>query len=245
MDETTLDRNKKRGSRGKRVRIIQEWLSLHGLHVQIDGRFGPATEEAVRRFQRKKRHRATGVVDKKTYKELISPIVRATKEIEPRNRRLGRLVVAYAKQHLKEEPREIGGQNRGPWVRLYMKGREGTDQPWCAGFVSYVLRQACESAGVPVPIRPSASCDVLASRARKKGLFVEGSSLESVSDLGPGFIFLNRRTANDWNHTGFVASWGDEVLQTIEGNTNDDGSREGYEVCARFRDCEKKDFIRI
>ena len=44
-------------------------------------------------------------------------------------------------------PREIGGQNMGPWVRLYMDGREGAEFPWCAGFVCFVLAQACEAMG--------------------------------------------------------------------------------------------------
>jgi hypothetical protein len=35
------------------------------------------------------------------------------------------------------------------------------------------------------------------------------------------------------------------VFETIEGNTNDDGSREGYEVCRRFRSYQKTDFILI
>jgi len=40
-----------------------------------------------------------------------------------------------------------------------------------------------------------------------------------------------------------VTSAGDTLYQTIEGNTNDDGSREGYEVCARRRGYSKTDFI--
>ncbi|MGH8565940.1 MAG: hypothetical protein ACREXW_18380 [Gammaproteobacteria bacterium] len=35
------------------------------------------------------------------------------------------------------------------------------------------------------------------------------------------------------------------IPRTIEGNTNDDGSREGYEVCARTRDYNEMDFIKI
>jgi hypothetical protein len=34
-----------------------------------------------------------------------------------------------------------------------------------------------------------------------------------------------------------------EVFKTIEGNTNDDGSREGYEVCARIHDFKSMDFV--
>jgi len=36
---------------------------------------------------------------------------------------LSQLMVAYAQQHLSTRPREVGGQNMGPWVRLYLVGR--------------------------------------------------------------------------------------------------------------------------
>jgi hypothetical protein len=36
-------------------------------------------------------------------------------------------------------------------------------------------------------------------------------------------------------HTGFVVSVVGDVIHTIEGNTNDDGSREGIGVFARVR----------
>ena len=50
--------------------------------------------------------------------------MRALKPISSRGRSLNELVIAFAEQHMNEHPREIGGQNRGPWVRLYMKGKE-------------------------------------------------------------------------------------------------------------------------
>jgi hypothetical protein len=36
-------------------------------------------------------------------------------------------------------------------------------------------------------------------------------------------------------HTGFVERIDGTSIHTIEGNTNDTGSREGYEVCKRIR----------
>jgi peptidoglycan hydrolase-like protein with peptidoglycan-binding domain len=36
-----------------------------------------------------------------------------------------------------------------------------------------------------------------------------------------------------------------ETFRTIEGNTNDDGVREGYEVCARTRNYKKRDFVAL
>src|SRR3990167_5909509 len=35
---------------------------------------------------------------------------------------------------------EEGGNNRGQYVKKYLNGQEGL--PWCAGFVSYCLKQA-------------------------------------------------------------------------------------------------------
>jgi hypothetical protein len=54
-----------------------------------------------------------------------------------------------------------------------------------------------------------------------------------------------RRTATDWTHTGLVTASAAEVFDTIEGNTNDDGNREGFEVCSRSRGYQDKDFIRL
>ena len=47
-------------------------------------------------------------------------------------------------------------------------------------------------------------------------------------------------------HTGFVESVEGLYINTIEGNTNDTGSREGYAVCRRMRQINScKGFIRI
>lgn len=245
MDELTLSANVKRGGRGKRVRIVQEWLSLHGASVAVDGVFGPATEEAVRRFQTRHDLRVDGVVGKHTYAALVAPMTAALAPITPNGRSLGRLVVAYAKQHLRWHPREVGGENAGPWVRLYMKGHEGREWPWCAGFACFVLGQACDALEVSPPIQPSFSCDWLAASAKERGVFLAERRRGTDGEPRPGSFFLIRRTARDWIHTGIVTDVRDESLDTIEGNTNDEGSREGYEVCRRVRGYGKKDFVLV
>lgn len=241
MDELKLGAVVRRGSRGATVRRVQEWLGLHGFHVAIDEKFGPATEVAVGRFQAKKGLEESGVVDEETFAEFVAPMARASQPIEANGRGLGKLIAAYAQQHFRERPREIGGQNRGPWVRLYMDGNEGEPWAWCAGFVSFLLRQACTSLEISLPIAPSFSCDTLAASAKVKGMFVGEAG--AIGAIVPGALFLSRRTSCDWVHTGIVLRAADEVFETIEGNTNDDGSREGYEVCQRFRGYVKKDFI--
>lgn len=124
-----------------------------------------------------------------------------------------------------------------------MKGNEGPEWPWCAGFATFVLKQACDAMGVAMPVQPTPSCDLLASRAKAKRCFVRGAVTADRAKLRPGALFLSRRTAGDWVHTGIVVRVEKDVFHTIEGNTNDAGEREGYEVCARIRGFGSKDFI--
>lgn len=232
-----------RGEHGVRAKEIQEWLCLNGLKVQIDGDFGGATEAAVKRFQAGKGLPVTGVVDRRTFELLVAPITAALKPIASNGRGLGDLTVAYAQQHLKQHPMEVGGQNRGPWVRLYMDGHEGAEWAWCAGFAFYCLKQACDTLSVPLPLPATPSCDVLAMSAKNLGLLLTQPSHPQRSRIRPGSFFLVRRTPTDWTHTGIVVSAEPEVFHTIEGNTNDSGSREGFEVCARVRAYVNKDFV--
>lgn len=235
----------KRGQEGSRVKATQEWLTLHGFNVIPDGDFGPATEAAVRQFQKKRKIAPTGVVDRGTWNGLVHPARKALAPIEPKTASLAALTLQYARQHLRHRPREIGGQNRGPWVRLYMDGNEGGDWPWCAGFATFCVRQAAETLGEAMPIARTYSCDEIARYAKDRERFLPEGSLSSVKS---GYLFLVRKTATDWTHVGIVsAQAGDGVFVTVEGNTNDDGNREGYEVCSLRRSEARGayDFVRI
>jgi lysozyme family protein/peptidoglycan hydrolase-like protein with peptidoglycan-binding domain len=235
----------RRNATGRRVRDVQGWLSLQGVQVAVDGEFGPATENALTSFQRRRGLRATGVVDKATWAALTAPLAAALAPIG-RRQALGALVVAYARQHLRQHAREIGGANAGPWVRLYTDGREGVNYPWCAGFATYCLQQACETLGVPMPVARTLGCDTMASASGTR--FLNGSSPGARGRIRPGSFFLQQATGAErrkyrYRHTGIVVSAGTDTMSTIEGNTNDDGSNEGYEVCARTRGYGNMDFI--
>lgn len=211
----------------------------------MDGHFGPVTEAALRQFQRRRHLRQTGTLTKTTFEALVKPMARALAPLRRPPKRLGTAVVRHAKAHLREQPREVGGPNKGPWVRAYMDNNEGVDWPWCAGFVSVLVAQASASTGNDMPFNKTWSCDSLAQQARESGLLISDATVRADNSvLKPGAIFLVRKSSDDWVHTGIVVRVeSPNVIHTIEGNTNDEGSREGREVCARMRSIGNKDFI--
>jgi hypothetical protein len=224
---------------------IQEWLALNGFGVTIDGVFGPVTRQTIKDFQTAQHLSPSGDPDDATLNRLVEPMRTALRPIPAAGLTVGEMVVAYGRQHLSAHPREVGGQNMGPWVRLYMYGNEGPSYPWCAGFVSYILRQACQSLNIEPPFVTSSSCAFMAESAMSKGLyFPEADVAERTREELTGAVFFVRKPGQ-WVHTGIVAEASPDQFTTIEGNTNDDGSSEGYEVCQRIRGYGNKDFIML
>ena len=240
--EATYQGDIARGSPTPRVRLVQEWLSLHGIRTSVDGEYGGATSEAVKLFQQRGGLPATGVVDRATFDRLVAPMLAALQTIAPApGATLGAMTVAYARQHLAQKPREVGGENMGPWVRLYMDGNQGKEWLWCAGFATFCQRQAAATLGVPVPVARTFSCDELAGHAKRAACFVAGCP--DFRAITAGSLFLVRKTADDWQHVGIVSSAERDAFHTIEGNSNDEGSREGFEACERVRAYDGKDFV--
>ena len=112
-----------------------------------------------------------------------------------------------------------------------------------------MMRQAAWHAETPEAFPHTGSCDVLATEAMADGRFVAESELAqgavSLDDLPRGSLFLIRRSSTDWTHVGVVVTAGTEIIETIEGNTNDGGARDGYEVCRRIRNLRDKDFVTL
>lgn len=237
-----------RGDTGLGVKLVQEWLCLRSVGVLIDGRFGAATEHAVRLFQHARGLPVTGEVDDATWAALIEPQRQATAAVDAAGKTLGEAVVLCAERHLAANAREVGGQNRGPWVRLYMNGRDGRPFAWCAGFATYCLHQAAVSLGRTPPLPRVFSVPRLARLARHRGRFVAKPAVPQRNQIAPGSLFVVRGGRHGWHHVGIVTSVvDDEVFATLEGNSNDDLQTNSYEVCRRIRsfEFETKDFIRV
>lgn len=130
--------------------------------------------------------------------------------------------------------REVGvrevGRNRGPRVEEYQAIAGGLPgDPWCAAFVSACFWWASQELGEPTPFMPTMGAQKLWRRALAHQRYVEPE---------PGRVFVLDH-GGGLGHCGFVESIradssGVEMV-TIEGNTADDGGREGDGVYRRIR----------
>lgn len=136
---------------------------------------------------------------------------------------------------------EDGGNNRGQVVDLFLRQvRQPPGQPWCAAFVHHVgywshFDHVTRASIWPLPA--TASCWELGEFARNRAVL--------RSDPAPGDVFLvYNAELRRFAHTGIVVALArvessdrDTVYTctTIEGNTNDDGAREGQTTALRQR----------
>lgn len=157
--------------------------------------------------------------------------------------------------------REASGRNDGPRVEEYLRYTHlKPGNPWCAAFVCWCLGQA----GVPNPrtgycpnlfpkdkviwSRSSASL----SRPKILSPAAAGSTFSQTSPPAantsppktpnpprnpiPGDIFgIYFPEKGRIAHVGFVDQWDGKWLITVEGNTNESGSREGDGVYRKRR----------
>ena len=231
----------------KDVTKIQSWLNLYahsnpesGTATAIDGDFGPATETAVKNFQKAVKISQTGKVDNAVFAKLCKPMSTAF-EGAAKGKNLRELIVNVANNHLNQHPFELvikGQSNSGPWVRSYMDANEGEPWFWCMGFVQTIIDQATSQQGKDfrtlMPL--TYSCDTVGTTALNKGLLRRVVEIRTdPSIVKPGDIFLVQKSPSDWFHTGLVMAIQDDVFETIEGNTNTDGSHNGTGVYRRLR----------
>ena len=117
--------------------------------------------------------------------------------------------------------------NDGPEIRLYLHSVGiYTPAPWCAAFVNWCLT-IC---GVDSPINGWA-----ASAVARNVVYVRGG--RNNKTVEPGDVAaLYYPSMNRVGHAFIIEDWGSgNKVRTIEGNSNDNGSREGTSVVRRIR----------
>jgi len=243
----------------KDIEKIQSWLNLFamqnpgsGTGTGIDGDFGPATEKAVLNFQKFNSLPQTGIVDQTLFNKLVTPLKRAFEDPISGNN-LRELILNTAKNHLKNRPFELvinNQSNSGPWVRSYMDGHEGAEWFWCMGFVQGIIDQAASihNKNFKTLMPLTYSCDTVGTIGLQKKILTRYQAARTNPALiKPADVFLIQKTPNDWFHTGIITAVNGDIIETIEGNTNSDGSHNGNAVMNRIRNYKqsKIDFFSI
>ena len=136
-----------------------------------------------------------------------------------------------------EEP---AGTNRGPMVDEYLRAAgidpaagSANQRAWCAAFVFWGFQSASASLGVPNPLPRTAGCLDHWNRAAKIAGVTRISRVEAYADpalIKPGLVFI-LDFGQGLGHTGVVETLlPGGRLATVEGNTNEDMSRNGVGV---------------
>lgn len=132
------------------------------------------------------------------------------------------LEVAIGEDGKQEIPK---GSNWGEHVQKYLAS-VGITFPasWCCAFVYWSFEQAAIQMGVKNPLFKTGGVINLYnhSQANRRSTPMKGDVF--IMDHGHGL-----------GHTGMVIDVQGDYVYTIEGNTNDTGSREGFEVCKKKR----------
>lgn len=126
---------------------------------------------------------------------------------------------------------ELTGNNDGEKVEMYLNAVGlGQGYAWCSAFVFW----AYDSAGVETISKEQAAWSP-AWFTNDKVIYVRGKFGNKVPIPGDVFgIYYNNK--GRIAHVGFVDEWGyGKIAITVEGNTNEDGGREGNGVYRKRR----------
>ena len=144
---------------------------------------------------------------------------------------------------------EEGPKNWGDRVSQFLK-RVGYSKPrpWCAAFVYWSIDEAAAKLKQPNPFIRTGYCPSIHRWAKKQDILLDKPQVGDVflaykhfSDpplLGSlNYMYFSAQiSVLDACHIGFVAQVLGAKFYTIEGNTNDDGSADGYGVLEHERD---------
>jgi len=221
------------------VKAVQAKLNERGFGIlDVDGDFGVSTERAVKLFQSQTRdiHGNPLVADGK-----LGPISWAALFVVQENPSdqddqitpllAKALEIAESQNGVLEDP---PGSNRGPEVEKYLASAGCVPgDPWCASFVFWCFSEASKSLNIKNPLIRTGSCIDHWNRTTGKKISRQ-NAINNFSLIHPGCIFIIDHGGGK-GHTGIVKSVSPGYIQTIEGNTNISGSREGLGVAELIR----------
>ncbi len=219
------------------VTAIQDQLNATGCGpITANGVFDGSTISSVKLFQT--RHvdvsgtplKADGQVGPITWAVLFGSANVPVNNTAPSPLLAEVLEVAASQIGVTESP---PNSNRGPQVDEYLRtvglNPEGQHYSWCAAFVYWCFQQSVNRLQLPRnPLVRTAGCLDHWNRATCKKI-TKQAALKNPALVQPGFIFIIDH-GHGSGHTGLVESSQGGLLVTIEGNTNQQLSSNGYGV---------------
>ena len=196
------------------VKVLQaRFADVTGQPLKVDGQVGSITWGVM-----------FGASSVPLVAEAPSPLTKAA------------LDVAFSQVGVMEDPL---GSNRGPEVDGYLRaaGKDPAEGSfaWCVAFTHFCYLKASEKLGLANPhIKTVGVLDHWNKAKNKKNVvrITHADAVGSPALLKPGCLFIID-TGGGNGHSGIVAEVANGRLITVEGNTNDNGSRNGIGVFRR------------
>jgi len=224
------------------VKVLQRRLNAVGCGpIEESGTFDKTTERAVKLFQARftdvtgRPLTVDGKVGSITWGALFGKVTVPATSTPPSKLTAAAIEFARSQIGVMEEPL---GSNRGPVVDEYVRavGLDPTGEfAWCVAFTHFCYLKAAEPLGTKNPhIRTAGVIDHW-NKAKSKANVIRVTNAQAVADpslITPGSLFIID-SGGGHGHTGMVMEVADGRLVTIEGNTNDSGSRNGIGVFLR------------
>lgn len=136
------------------------------------------------------------------------------------------LEIAKTFEGIQESPK---GSNSGPEVNKFL-ARVGLKpgNAWCMAMVYYCVDEAAKQLGLPNPLVRTGHVLYQWNNTTARKLPKTSAAVK------PGDVFI-MKFKGGLGHAGFVEYVKPGIIHSIDGNSNDEGSREGFEWCRRER----------
>lgn len=218
------------------VKAIQaQLLKLNCGPIEVDGDFGGQTFSSVKLFQSRNTdiQGIPLVVDGKigsiTWQILFKETDVHQTDVAPNDLFTEVIRIANTQLGVREDP---PNSNRGKDVAKYLKS-VGLDAnsghySWCMAFVYWCFKEAFDKLGKPNPLVKTGGVLRQWNETKSKKI-KKADAINNPSLVKPGFVFI-RNHGGGKGHTGIVVAVNGGYIETIEGNSNNNGSREGVGV---------------
>ncbi len=118
--------------------------------------------------------------------------------------------------------------NKGKSVEIYQKAVDGKAEAeaWCMSMVQFLVKAIAKQGKIKTELFSSEHCLTVWNKSPKS---------MRIKTPVPGCIVIWRHGTSTSGHTGIVETVSESFINTIEGNTNDNGAREGDGVYRKKR----------